>query len=369
MEGNIKRLNRASIIKTNNMTNKLWQIFLFALCATLMSMPFSNSYAENTQQKQNKIKKKISNQNSTLKNSRSLSNKLKNKVRKAEDKLNKLTKELHNTEQSINKLTTKLTKSNTQKTKLLGQNRPTKKTPLHSRCKRSIPRVSSHICVYFLKQDDPSDISRTIKYFEFMNEHRMQRIRSIKTRLDKIKTIQAQINQDSKTLSNLQQKQSIRKTSLRSAVSEKEKALKKQKKVVYSQEQKLAKLLKEESRLKGVIQGLAQKRKVEEIKRKAGMQKKATTKISKSKSTPVERHYVPNKPFSALRGKLSWPVRGRLTQRYGSSRNTKQRWKGVILSASAGSNVHAVARGKVEFSGRLKGYGYLVIIRHDKELS
>jgi len=25
-----------------------------------------------------------------------------------------------------------------------------------------------------------------------------------------------------------------------------------------------------------------------------------------------------------------------------------------------------VARGKIEFSGRLKGYGYLVIIRHDK---
>ena len=347
------------------MTNKVWRIFLFALCATLMSMPFSNSYAENTQQKQNKIKKKISNQNSTLKNSRSLSKTLKNKVRKAEEKLNKLTKELHNTEQSINKLTTKLTKSNTQKTKLLGQTDQQKNALAQQMQALYTSGKQSHLRL-LLKQDDPSDISRTIKYFEFMNEHRMQRIRSIKTRLDKIKTIQAQINQDSKTLSNLQQKQSIRKTSLRSAVSEKEKALKKQKKVVYSQEQKLAKLLKEESRLKGVIQGLAQKRKVEEIKRKAGKQKKATTKVSKSKSTPVERHYVPNKPFSALRGKLSWPVRGRLTQRYGSSRNTKQRWKGVILSASAGSNVHAVARGKVEFSGRLKGYGYLVIIRHDK---
>ncbi len=38
----------------------------------------------------------------------------------------------------------------------------------------------------------------------------------------------------------------------------------------------------------------------------------------------------------------------------------------MVISAPAGSNVHAIARGKIEYSGRLRGYGYLVIIRHDK---
>ena len=59
-------------------------------------------------------------------------------------------------------------------------------------------------------------------------------------------------------------------------------------------------------------------------------------------------------------------MRGRILHKYGSKRNDKQRWKGVVISAPGGRKVRAVARGKVEFSGRLNGYGYLIIIRHDK---
>jgi septal ring factor EnvC (AmiA/AmiB activator) len=127
--------------------------------------------------------------------------------------------------------------------------------------------------------------------------------------------------------------------------------------------------------LQGVLQRLAQKRKQEEEKRNQQavnkqakvVVKKPITKAKQKKTVAaVQRHYVPNKPFSTLRGKLSWPVRGKMTQKFGSTRNSKQRCKGVIISAAAGTRVHAIARGKVEFSGRLRGYGYLVIIRHDK---
>ena len=344
------------------MINLFGQCFLIAITALAIS---TSSYAENTQQQQNNIKKKISNANSTLKNARSVSVDLKKKVQKAEDKLNKLSKELHETEQNISRLTSRLIKSNAQKARLLEQTEQQKDALAQQMQALYTSGKQSHLRL-LLKQDDPSDISRTIKYFEYMNNHRLNRIRSIKSRLDKIKKIQIQINEDSKALNTLQQKQSIKKTSLKNAVVEQEIALKNQKKVVYSQEQQLAKLLKEESRIQGVIQRLARKRQKEdaEILRKK-QQANNSKKTSNADIASVERHYVPNKPFSALRGKLSWPVRGRLTQGYGSSRNSKQSWKGVILSAPAGSNVYAVARGKVEYSGRLKGYGYLVIIRHD----
>ncbi len=344
------------------MINLFGQCILIAITASAIS---TSIYAENTQQLQNNIKKKISNANSTLKNARSVSDDLKKKVQKAEDKLNKLSKELHETEQNISRLTSRLIKSNAQKARLLEQTEQQKDALAQQMQALYTSGKQSHLRL-LLKQDDPSDISRTIKYFEYMNNHRLKRIRSIKSRLDKIKKIQIQINQDSKTLNILQQKQSIKKTSLKNAVVEQEIALKNQNKVVYSQEQQLAKLLKEESRLQGVIQRLARKRQKEddEILRKK-QRANNSKKTSNADIASVERHYVPNKPFSALRGKLSWPVRGRLTQGYGSPRNSKQSWKGVILSAPAGSNVYAVARGKVEYSGRLKGYGYLVIIRHD----
>ena len=47
-------------------------------------------------------------------------------------------------------------------------------------------------------------------------------------------------------------------------------------------------------------------------------------------------------------------------------RNQKQKWKGVLIKAPGGQRVHAVAEGKVEYAGPLRGYGYVVILQHDK---
>ena len=350
----------------------------------------SNTGFAETPAQQNKLQKKISTASSKLKSSRSVSKSLSKKVLQAEDKLNEISKELHSTENKINRLSTNLNKSNKERSKLLIKTNQQKDALAQQMQALYTSGKQSHLRL-LLKQDNPSDISRTVKYYEYMNNHRLKRIGLIKTRLDKIKTLQTRINEDTKTLQTLQTKQRGRKSLLRKVVKEKEIALKKQKKVVYSQEQKLAKLRKEESRLQGVIKRLADKRKREEQQRqkalakakadkqraelarrkrqasKSAAQKAVKAKPKKAPKTvaAVSRHYVPNKPFSKLRGKLSWPVRGKLTQAFGSIRNSKQRWKGVIISAAAGTRVHAIARGKVEFSGRLRGYGYLVIIRHD----
>lgn len=338
-----------------------------------------NSYAETTPAQQAQLKKKISKASKTLNKSRSVSNKLEKNVQVAEDKLNDISKKLHGTENKINDLTTKLSKSHKEHGKLLEQTNKQKDALAQQMQALYTSGKQSHLRL-LLKQDDPSDISRTVKYFEYMNKHRLKRIGYIKTRIHKVKTLQTQINEDSKTLKTLQEKQHGRKSSLKKAVKSKEIAYKKQKKVVYSQEQKLVKLRKQEKRLQGVIQLLAKKRKQEEQQHRQALAKakldkqktiqrrkqQANKQVAKKTIATINRRYVPNKPFSTLRGKLSWPVRGRLTQQFGSSRNSKQRWKGVIISAAAGSRVHAIARGKVEFSGRLRGYGYLVIIRHDK---
>jgi len=348
--------------------SKQFPIFSVFIITLILCAPFS-SYADTNSAQQNQLKKKISKARSTLKTSKSVSDKLGRNVRIAEDKLNNISKKLHDTEQKINRLTTKLSKSNIERDKLSIKTNQQKDALAQQMQALYTSGKQSHLRL-LLKQDDPSDISRTVKYFEYMNQHRLKRIGVIKTRLDKIKTLQTQINEDSKTLKTLQEKQHGRKSSLKKAIKAKEKAYKNQKKVVYSQEQKLAKLRKQESRLQGVINRLAQKRKREETKRKLAKKEKAKQKSNKQRAkkqvAAVQRHYVPNKPFSTLRGKLAWPVRGKLTQQFGSSRNSKQRWKGVVISAAAGTRVHAIARGKVEFSGRLRGYGYLVIIRHDK---
>ncbi len=327
--------------------------------------------ADNNQNKQDILSKKITKANDTLQSSRQISNKLKKNVRFYEDKLFTLSRELHSTEKKINRLTTKLTKSNKRKQKLLSQTEQQKDALAQQMQALYTSGKQSHLRL-LLKQDDPSDISRTVKYFEYLNQYRLKRIRQIKKHLDKINTVQIQIEKDTQALNLLQKEQSSKKASLRKLVRKKDKVFQKQHRIVTSQEKILNTLKRKEAALQGVIQKLALKRQkeakiIEKEKTAENLAKKKKLKVASKQAVKptIARHYVPNKAFSSLRGKLAWPVRGTISNHYGTTRNTKQKWKGVLISALGGTNVHAVARGKVEFSGRLNGYGYLIIIRHD----
>jgi septal ring factor EnvC (AmiA/AmiB activator) len=70
-------------------------------------------------------------------------------------------------------------------------------------------------------------------------------------------------------------------------------------------------------------------------------------------------------PFSALRGKLSLPVRGELTQRFGAPRGAAgSEAKGVFIRAPEGQPVRAIARGQVVYADWMRGFGNLLILDH-----
>lgn len=75
-----------------------------------------------------------------------------------------------------------------------------------------------------------------------------------------------------------------------------------------------------------------------------------------------------SKGFSGLRGKLPWPVEGKVAIRYGSSRdpqfNTPVFRSGIFIETGDESNAKAVHAGKVVFAEWFKGYGQLMIVNH-----
>ena len=75
---------------------------------------------------------------------------------------------------------------------------------------------------------------------------------------------------------------------------------------------------------------------------------------------------LPNnyKPFRELRGKMSWPAKGRLIRRFGQRRSTGMRWQGVLISGREGSAVKAIHHGRVVFADWFRGKGLLIIIDH-----
>ena len=74
-------------------------------------------------------------------------------------------------------------------------------------------------------------------------------------------------------------------------------------------------------------------------------------------------HY--SKPIQTFRGFFSWPLKGRLTSPFGI-RNGR-RHDGIDIATRCGRSIRASASGRVVFSGRMRGYGNVILIRHKKD--
>lgn len=112
---------------------------------------------------------------------------------------------------------------------------------------------------------------------------------------------------------------------------------------------------------------------VERWRKKVAEQKKAKysktvvkKKRSKKKSEKVKKVVVPVSKKDEFAKKISkwiWPAKGRVVTRYSA---VKQGNKGIDIAGLKGSNIVSAAAGKVVYAGNaLKGYGNLIIIKHN----
>ncbi|PSL13828.1 septal ring factor EnvC (AmiA/AmiB activator) [Marinobacterium halophilum] len=67
--------------------------------------------------------------------------------------------------------------------------------------------------------------------------------------------------------------------------------------------------------------------------------------------------------FSQRKGKLDWPVTGKVKRAFGS-RVDNVNYEGLLIAADAGTPVKAVHHGRVVFADWLRGYGLVLILDH-----
>jgi murein DD-endopeptidase MepM/ murein hydrolase activator NlpD len=84
---------------------------------------------------------------------------------------------------------------------------------------------------------------------------------------------------------------------------------------------------------------------------------------------PADRNedseYRPSRPSYAADTRFQWPVRGRVLSEYGSYPGGEKN-NGINIAASQGEPIRAAADGNVSYAGNeLRGYGNLVLIKHD----
>lgn len=73
---------------------------------------------------------------------------------------------------------------------------------------------------------------------------------------------------------------------------------------------------------------------------------------------------APAGAFAKMKGRLSSPLSGTIAARFGAKRGDGPSWKGMFIKAPEGSEVRAVAVGRVVHSGWMRGFGNLIIVDH-----
>lgn len=354
---------------------------LFILSALCCGLSLSSAYAETQQQK---IQNEISKASSSLNKAKAYSSSLEKELSKNQAEINRLSRKEYETEQSISRITQQLIESNKKKQDLSVRIKDEKEALAKQLLAMYSSGEESHLRL-LLKEDDPSDISRTTKYFEYLNRSRVKRIERVRQTLKEAEALEASITQDRQALNQLRISLAQDKKQLSAELRKNEIALGRAKSEVVDKSKELAKLKKQEAALQAVFEKLVREQQAkarQEAARVAANKAAAAAKSQASSAAaqpkqvvaakpapkptpPADLKFVANRPFSSLRGRLPWPVQGTLYKKYGSKRNDKQTWKGVLIKAPGGQRVHAVARGKVEYAGPLRGYGYVVILQHD----
>ncbi len=82
----------------------------------------------------------------------------------------------------------------------------------------------------------------------------------------------------------------------------------------------------------------------------------------------AEVFHPAGKGFGSLRGKLAFPVKGRILSTFGKNQNPKFNTftvqKGIEIKAPLGAEIRAIHEGRVLYSDWFKGYGKILIIDH-----
>ena len=190
-----------------------------------------------------------------------------------------------------------------------------------------------------LNQEDPQQLARVFKYYDYFLQARSEKIASYMNDVESLTEVIARISSQQLALKRSQSDLKNGQEKLRGRVAKRSVTLKQLDASLVSDKKKLGSLQRERSELEEILSA------VEEA---------------------VADMTLPSnyKPFLSRKGKLSWPLKGRVAHSYGSQRSGELRWEGWLISASAGTAVNAVHNGRIVFSNYLRGFGLLAIVDH-----
>jgi septal ring factor EnvC (AmiA/AmiB activator) len=190
-----------------------------------------------------------------------------------------------------------------------------------------------------LNQQDPTELGRLLVYYKYMSDYRGEQIEGVAENIAALTLLRAETADEENRISRLARTQAAELAELDETQQERQLLLASLNTQIEREGSAINRLAAEEQDLARLIAEL-------------------TSILSDYPITSEE-------PFSTLRGRLTWPVAGRLIHDFGQPRASNTlKWNGVVFAAPRGREVRSVYHGRVVFADWLAGMGLLVIVDH-----
>jgi len=190
-------------------------------------------------------------------------------------------------------------------------------------------------------QQNPQALQRNLVYYQYFSNARVTLINDVQRNIDKIIATEELIRQAQLDLEQNQKSLGAQIKELKVDLGKRKTIISSLDKELKQQGGSLSMLQDEATQLQNLIKS------IEEI------------------FADAPESEISQKAFAELKGKLAWPVKGKVKRLFGRNKpQSELRWQGIVIEAPNGRQVKAVSHGRIAFADWLRGLGNLVIIDH-----
>ncbi|GIK26245.1 MAG: non-catalytic member of peptidase subfamily M23B [Betaproteobacteria bacterium] len=210
---------------------------------------------------------------------------------------------------------------------------------------------------HLLSGSDPNQLARDAHYLSLLSRAKAGLIRNLGEILDEKKRLAGLAREKSEELAEIEKSQQRERAGLVEQQKKRQAVLARLSDRIKAQRREVSKLKRDEKRLAKLIEGLGR------IVAKPKRAPQAKGPALRNERTPDAS--LAGDDFARLKGRLSLPARGELANRFGTPRQEGgTTWKGVFIRAANGTEVKAIAPGRIVFADWLRGFGNLAIVDH-----
>ncbi len=314
-------------------------ILLIPLC--MPAARADSDSATDYQLKLDNIREKITQVLNSLNKDESKRSNVREELQKLERKIAKVAKSLRSTQRKHKKSAQKLAQLQDQ-LKQLRRDLKQQRRLLARQIRSAYAMGQQAPLKMVLNQQDPAQMGRTMVYYDILSRERSQEIGDYLRSIQRKQQLEAGIASTTAELKQLVERRLAEKQELSRARGNRKHLLARLDRSIESQQTTLKDLESSRSRIEQLLMSLGEL------------------------LADIPSETVAQQPFSKLKGKLPWPVSGKISASFGTSRHQGDlKWNGVVIDSKYGTPVRAVANGRVAFADWLQGYGFITIIDHD----